>query len=285
MNMTLLERLRENFPNAKRQNLKRMVEDRRVLINESPASRLDQKVSREDRVVVAPVKKISARLPFRIVYEDTEILVIDKPAGWLTSTVPGEKRPTVISAVDEYLSRTDRAAKAGLVHRLDRDASGLLVFAKNNRGLASLKRQFFYHTVDRVYHAIVSPGPREDEGKIDSRLIERADGSVRSTRDPKLGRRAITTFRVTERRGEFTLLRVELHTGRKHQIRAQLSERGWPIVGDRQYGGKNCTEGLMLAAVELGLDHPKTGKRMSWTILPHRVLSRFIAVGDGPDRV
>src|SRR5262245_43535727 len=95
------------------------------------------------------------RLPFRIVHEDRDILVIDKPAGLLTSTVPREKRPTVLKAMREYLSRTDPRARVGLIHRLDRDASGLLIFSKSHQAYVSLKQQFFKHSVERIYLAVV----------------------------------------------------------------------------------------------------------------------------------
>ena len=174
---TLLDWLREEFPTAKRQNLKRMAAEGRVLVNGRVVRRLDVVVKPEDLVVVtAGVKKAAPALPFPVVYEDEDVLVINKPAGLLTSTGPREKRPTALAYAREYDGRIE------LVHRLDREASGLLVFAKNGRALASLKRQLFYHTMGRVYHAVVSPVPGKAEGKIESLLAERADGTVHSVR-------------------------------------------------------------------------------------------------------
>jgi 23S rRNA pseudouridine1911/1915/1917 synthase len=202
----------------------------------------------------------------------------------LTSTNARETRPTALASVAEYLHRTDSAARVGLVHRLDRDASGLLVFAKNSRALSLLKRQFAHHSVTRMYHAIVSPAPT-DGRRIESWLVERADGSVHSTNIPGRGQKAITHFTVAKCRGEFALLRVRLETGRKHQIRVHLSEKGFPVAGDRQYRGKPCAEGLMLAAVELGFDHPRTAKRISLTIPADsdRVGAAFLAIGGNCD--
>lgn len=274
MNMTLLDRLREQFPQAKRQNLKRMVQDGRVLVNGMAARRLDQVLQEKDRVIVQPgAKKEAPRLPFPIVYEDEDVLVINKPARLLTSTVPREKRPTALAYARAYDPRIE------LVHRLDREASGLVVFAKNHRALASLKRQFFYHSVTRIYHAVVSPPPAKESGRIEALLEERKDGSVHSVR--RGGQRAITEYAVAKRRGDFALLRVKLETGRKHQIRAHLSESGFPIAGDERYGGKLWEKGLALAAVELAFDHPRTEKRMSFTIPQEsdRVLAMFASVG------
>jgi 23S rRNA pseudouridine1911/1915/1917 synthase len=282
--MTLQDRLRHDFPTAKRQTLKRMVQNRRVTINGIPARRLDQTIERHDRVTVAAAAKEIApwpRLPFAIIHEDRDILIIDKPTGLLTSTVPREPRPTAIAAVREYLRITDSTARASLIHRLDRDASGLLVFSKTNQAFDSLKKQFFRHTVSRFYHAIVSPPPKKPSGRIEGFLVERADGSVHTARAPGRGQPAVTTFDVAKRRGQFALLRIKLHTGRKHQIRAHLSELGSPVLGDTQYGGKPHKKGLMLAAVELAFDHPRTGERMVFTIpeSADRVVDTFIAIG------
>ena len=227
--MTLQDRLRRDFPTAKRQTLKRMVQNGRVRVNGIAARRLDQTIKPQDRVIVGDTAKEAVaqpRLPFAIIHEDRDILIIDKPAGLLTSTVPREPRPTALAAVREYLRITDPTARAGLIHRLDRDASGLLVFSKNNAAFDSLKKQFFHHTVSRFYHAIVSPPPKKTSGRIESFLVERADGSVHSALRPGRGQKAVTTFDVAKRRGQFALLRIKLHTGRKHQIRVHLSELG-----------------------------------------------------------
>jgi len=199
--------------------------------------------------------------------------VIDKPAGLLTSTVPGEKRPTALEYVRQYLRQTSPHSRVGLIHRLDREASGLLVFSKNAAAYDSLKRQFYHHTAERIYLAIVSPPPSPPAGMIESNLVEWADGSVHNTRLKNRGQPASTEYLTLRQHGDMALLRVKLHTGRKHQIRAHLSQRGWPVVGDKLYGGKPHKAGLMLAAVELRLDHPSTGQRSEFRIeLPERMV-------------
>ncbi|MBV8780121.1 MAG: RluA family pseudouridine synthase [Phycisphaerae bacterium] len=202
------------------------------------------------------------RLPFTIVHEDRDVLVIDKPPGLLSSSGARDRRVTAWGVVQDYLAATDRAARPGLIHRLDRDASGLLVFSKNSSAYRSLKSQFFHHTVTRAYAAVVHGKINPAKGRIESRLIERVDGTVRST--GRGGQRAITDYETIESNKSFSLLRVTLLTGRKHQIRVQLSEREHPIVGDAVYGSSDKLEPLRLTAIELQFDHPTNGERVTF---------------------
>jgi 23S rRNA pseudouridine1911/1915/1917 synthase len=159
-----------------------------------------------------------------------------------------------------------------VIHRLDREAEGILVFSKNDEAYRALKRQFFEHSVERIYAALVSGRPKPAKGRIESYLVELPNGSMRNTANPKKGQWAITEYETVSSNGEFSLLRVKLHTGRKHQIRAQLSQRGWPIVGDAMYGPRKQPRlPLMLAATTLALTHPRTGERMRFEIPPQRM--------------
>jgi len=267
---SLLHHLLAQFPTAKRQTLRRMVAEGRVTINDRRATRVNQLLAEGDRVrVTAPAKakEDPKRLivPLTIIFEDDDLLVVDKPAGLLTSTVAGEKRPTALALVKRYVAAREPRAVVGLIHRLDREAAGLLVFSKSRRAYDSLKTQFFKHTVERVYRAEVKGKVNPPKGTIESRLIERADGSVRSTQEHAKGQRAISEYEVVESKaGGGTILLVRLLTGRKHQIRVHLSERGWPILGDRVYGDPKDSRPLHLRAIRLALDHPKTGKRVTF---------------------
>ena len=164
--MILLDRLIELFPTASRQTLKGMVQIGRVKVNGARARRLKQPIGRADVVLVESPRLANEDPDFAIIFEDADILVIDKPQGLLTSTVPRERRPTALAAVRKYLV-ADHAARVGLIHRLDREASGLLVFSKTRAAYESLKRQFFERSAGRVYAAIVSPPPRPPRGQID----------------------------------------------------------------------------------------------------------------------
>jgi 23S rRNA pseudouridine1911/1915/1917 synthase len=285
---SLANRLRERFPKAKTQTLKRMVEAGRVRVNGKRAAKLSQVISVTDVIEVderpdaartskrppSPRTKLS---PLQLVHEDEDVLVVNKPPGLLTSTIPREPRPTALAIVRAYVESSDPRARVGLIHRLDRDAGGLLVFSKNNDAYESLKTQFFKHTVERVYEAVVHGTPNPLSGRIESRLVERADGSIRSTDEHAKGQRAITDYELLKPAGKgLSVIRLTLLTGRKHQIRVHLSERGWPIVGDTVYGdttddtrgnpkGDDKT-GLMLRAVALAFDHPRTGKRVRFEL-------------------
>jgi 23S rRNA pseudouridine1911/1915/1917 synthase len=277
----LLDRLANDFPTAKRQTLRRMIADGRVRVNGVRATRATQRVGAADKVEVSdqPAAATAGRrhanaakliAPLKIVFEDDDVLVVDKPAGLLTSTVRKEKRPTALAMVRNYVATTSPKARVGLIHRLDRDASGLLVFSKSHAAYDSLKTQFFRHTVDRVYEAIVHGKPNPPAGTIESFLVERADGSVHSTTQHAKGQRAITHYEVLETKEKRSRVRVRLQTGRKHQIRVHLSERGCPILGDAVYGpasdDKPGAGRLMLAAVEIAFDHPRTGTRASFKL-------------------
>jgi 23S rRNA pseudouridine1911/1915/1917 synthase len=283
MPQTVLDWLIARYPTAKRQTLRRMVEQRRVILNGEPVTTVKHSIDDGDelRVDERPKReeKPAPALPFPIVYEDADVLVIDKPAGLLTSTVPREPRPTALALVRTYLAKREPQARVGLIHRLDRDASGLLVFSKNDQAYQSLKRQFFRHTVDRVYLAVVREKLNPRAGRIESRLVELPDGTVRSSRRPDSGERAISDYQVIRTERGLSLVRVTLQTGRKHQIRVHLSERGAPIVGDPVYAPNDEAHSaprLLLAAVELAFDHPRTTKRCNFKIAaPDEIKARF----------
>ena len=261
--------LAEQFPKSSRSTLKRIVLAGRVLVNGKPAKRLSDVIAKSDRVQVVDRPRLQEKpdelRPLERVFEDQDILVINKPAGLLTSSGPRDKRPTTLAIVQKYVAEREPKARVGLIHRLDRDASGLLVFSKSNLAYESLKTQFFNHSAERIYHAVVHGSPKPAKGRIESKLVEYADGTVHSTKAPSKGQQAVTEYEVLRVHGKIAELRVRLETGRKHQIRAHLSARGWPIVGDAVYGKEDGAARLMLAAVELSLTHPRTARRMKFS--------------------
>lgn len=277
MSEVLDDWLRRRYPTAKRQTLKRMVEAGRVRVNGQVARKLRQELSADDEVRVderaaPPPRPII--VPFPIVFEDDDLIVIDKPAGLLTSTVPREPRPTAIAHLRQYIKQRQPNARVGVIHRLDRDASGLLVFSKNDAAYRALKGQFFHHTVQRIYIAAVEGIPDPRSGRIDLNLVEHHDGHVYVAGQPdqdepgKRGERAVTDYQTLSDNRARALVQLTLKTGRKHQIRAHLSHRGTPIVGDTMYGAPTPAPRLMLAAVRLEFDHPRTHEPLRFELPP-----------------
>jgi RluA family pseudouridine synthase len=201
----------------------------------------------------------------RIVFEDENVIVIDKPAGLLTIGTETEKSKTVYAALRARLNRKKPPEKLFIVHRLDREASGLLVFAKTARSKERLQEQFKNHTAGRRYVAAVEGRVKADDFTIRSYLAENAAFRVYSTHNRKAGKLAVTHAHVLKRNPRTTLMELRLETGRKHQIRVHLAERGHPIVGDKVYGdGSNPIRRLALHAAHLDFRHPVTGERMAF---------------------
>jgi RluA family pseudouridine synthase len=264
---TILQWLTKNYPSAKRQTLREMVEHGRVFINGTPAKSLKHPLKPADKVEIkARSHRLSGELaPLTLIHEDADILVINKPPGLLTSTTAKERRLTAISLIQKYLA--PYKYPPGIVHRLDRDASGLLVFSKTASAYTNLKKQLAERNVNRVYNAIVEGTPKKPKDLIKTLLVEYADGTVHVTQNPSKGIEAITEYEVLDKKKKgHSMLRVTLHTGRKHQIRAHLAHIGHPILGDRVYNPETGPTRLMLCAVELSFNHPRTGKFVEFKI-------------------
>lgn len=313
--MQLIEHLTQTHPAIKRTTFKRMLEERRITVNGKVATRLKQELEPTDKVDLfdqprprerkkraeppkpKPIGRDPHTLPLRIFYEDNDLLVVLKPSGLLTSTNEREKRPTLAGMLTEYLHQTSPRSRIGVIHRLDKDASGLLVFSKNARTYHHLKRQLFHRTVERVYTAVIEGVPTPKEGRIEKRLMELHDGRVVQTDDRSEGQMAVTNYQLLAKRRvpkkgtpptkaeaeggvplramtkdtHVSLLKVKLHTGRKHQIRAHFAERKTPILGDPLYGpNPEPPIRLLLAATALSFDHPYTGKRLTFEIEPSK---------------
>jgi 23S rRNA pseudouridine1911/1915/1917 synthase len=205
------------------------------------------------------------QLPFDIVHEDDDLLVLNKPPGFLTSSGPRDKRPTMINILREFYAHLP--VPVGLIHRLDRDAAGLIVFSKNAKAFRILKHQFFDRSAGRVYHARVEAKVKGQAGEIIARLHELPDGRVVVVTNPRTGEDARTRWQVLQRDGDTTLMRIELDTGRKHQIRVHLAHKGWPIVGDVLYNPKARPDQLLhLLASQLTVVHPRTNDPVTWAL-------------------
>jgi 23S rRNA pseudouridine1911/1915/1917 synthase len=218
---------------------------------------------REER----PARAATPSVEPRLVYEDDHLLVVDKPAGLLTHPAPGRRGPTLAEALAGRAAGGDEPGRAGIVHRLDRDTSGLLVVARSPEAHAALRRMLRRREIVREYVALVGGQPDADGGTIDAALgRDRRRRTVVSTRTDR-ARTAVTHFRVLERLPRTALLELRLETGRTHQIRAHLAAIGHPICGDPQYGGRDCGRRLglerqFLHAAVLMFRHPLTGETL-----------------------
>jgi 23S rRNA pseudouridine1911/1915/1917 synthase len=206
-----------------------------------------------------------AAVAFEVVYEDEQLLVVDKPAGLVTHPAPGHRGATLAEALAGRAAGGEDPGRAGIVHRLDRDTSGLMVVARTEEAYAALQRMMKAREITREYLALVSGQPDAERGTIDAPLgRDRSRRTSMSTRTDR-GRSAVTHFEVIERLPRTALLRVRLETGRTHQIRAHLDAIGHPVCGDPAYGGSACGRRLglerqFLHAARLMFRHPVTGE-------------------------
>jgi len=231
---------------------------------------------------------------FEVVYEDPDLMVVDKPAGLVTHPAPGHRGATLAEALRGRAAGGPDPERAGIVHRLDRDTSGLLVVAKTEEAHAALVKQLKAREVRREYLALVTGHPDSESGTIDAPIgRDRARRTVVSTRSDR-PRTAVTRFEVIERLPATTLLRVRLETGRTHQIRAHLAAIGHPVCGDPQYGGRVCGREIglkrqFLHAEKLMFRHPRTGEILDCESKPPVELRRALdaarrePVSGGPD--
>jgi 23S rRNA pseudouridine1911/1915/1917 synthase len=210
----------------------------------------------------------AADVPFEVAYEDEHLMVVDKPAGVVVHPAPGHRGRTLAEALSARAAGGPDPGRAGIVHRLDRDTSGLMLVAKSEPVHAELQRMIRERRVDRGYLALVSGAPDADSGTIDAPLgRDRVDRTIQSTRTDK-ARQAVTHFRVLERFPRTALLEVRLETGRTHQIRAHLAAIGHAVCGDASYGGGDCGRRLgltrqFLHSFQLMFSHPVTGESVT----------------------
>lgn len=207
-------------------------------------------------------------LPIDIVYEDDQVLVVNKPQGMVVHPAPGNYSGTLVNAILYHvkdLSDIGGVIRPGIVHRIDKDTSGLLMIAKTNLAHQSLSDQLREHSVDRVYVALVHGGFTKESGTVNRPIGRHPQNRLKMAIVERGGRDAVTHYQVLERLGPYTLVECRLETGRTHQIRVHLAAIGHPLIGDPLYGAKKekqKSDGQFLHAKVLGFEHPLTGERM-----------------------
>lgn len=281
--------------NATRNKIQQAAKDGNIFVNDK-AVKSNYKVKGNDVVKVLfehpPYENllVGEDIPLDIVYEDDDLLVVNKPAGMVVHPGHGNYSGTLINALIHHIDNlpTNSDDRPGLVHRIDKDTSGLLVVAKTEQAMTHLAKQFFDKTSERKYHALVWGHVNDDEGTIEGNIgrhhTNRLQNTVYTGDEAEYGKPAVTHYKVLERFGYVTLVECQLETGRTHQIRVHMKHIGHTLFNDSRYGGERILKGTTftkykqfvdncfkilprqaLHAKTLGFVHPTTGEKMSFT--------------------
>lgn len=255
-----------------RMMIQKLIEEGKVLVN-GEKQKASYRVNREDKIEMEEIEPVEVdikpqTIELDVLYEDADILVVNKPKGMVVHPGNGNPDGTLVNAVmalcKESLSGIGGEIRPGIVHRLDKDTSGVIIVAKNDKAHISISDQIKNREVKKIYMALVRGVVKEPEATIDM-PIARSKKDRKKMAVDKEGKQAITHFKVMKRYSGYTLLEVKIDTGRTHQIRVHLSQIGYPVVGDQVYSnGKNPfgVEGQMLHAKSIEFKHPTTGKTM-----------------------
>lgn len=262
---TLMPLLVSSLKHKSRDNVKSLLRNRQVLVNGEPVTQFNHELKPGDTVTVSAVRHTGGLMArnMRLVHEDEHLIVIDKNAGLLSMASDNEKYLTAYNILSTYVKSQKPSNRIFIVHRLDRDTSGLMMFARSEKVQSLLQRDWKHNVTARNYVALVEGEVAEPEGVIKSYIYESKALVMHSTRNPEKGDLAITRFRRLKSGKEYSLLEVTLETGKKNQIRLHMQEIGHSIAGDKKYGAATSPIGrLGLHASVLAFMHPVTGKEM-----------------------
>lgn len=267
--------LSEKISDFSRSYIQKLLKDKNVFVNGS-AVKPSYKVAQGDVITVEVPKPkeleiVAENIEIQILYEDEDILVVNKPKGMVVHPAAGNYSGTLVNALmahcGDNLSDINGVMRLGIVHRIDKDTSGILVVAKNNNAHRTLSEKLKNHDIKRVYQAVVHGVIREDSGIVDAPIGRHPVDRKKMAVNTKNGKRAVTHFKVIERFHKATHIEATLETGRTHQIRVHMSHIGYPIIGDSVYGRKNekyQIEGQALHARLLGFVHPSKNEYMEF---------------------
>ena len=267
--------LAENMEDLSRSGVQKLIDEGLITLN-GGKTKANYKLREKDIIdVTVPEAKeveiLPEDIPLDILYEDSDVIVVNKPQGMVVHPAPGHFSGTLVNALmfhcGEELSGINGEKRPGIVHRIDKDTSGVLMIAKNDMAHQSLAAQLAEHSITRKYNAVVYNGFNEDEGTVDQPIGRNPQDRKKMAVTQKHSRHAITHYRVLERMEKFTLIEAQLETGRTHQIRVHMTYIGHPLLGDPVYGPKKqpiSLEGQALHARVLGFIHPRTGEYMEF---------------------
>ncbi|MDF2840945.1 MAG: pseudouridine synthase [Clostridia bacterium] len=262
--------LSENIEGQSRSYIQKLIEQHDVLVNDKP-SKSNYKLRLGDNILVqipdpVPLEVIAEEIELNIVYEDEDLIVINKPQGMVVHPAHGNYSGTIVNALLSHcnnLSGINGVMRPGIVHRIDKDTSGVIVIAKNNEAHVSLSDQLKEHSITRRYNALVEGRVKDDRGTIETMIGRNPKNRKEMAVVSRAGKSAVTHYTVLERFENYTLIEAQLETGRTHQIRVHMAHIGHPVVGDPVYGFKKQrfdTKGQLLHARVLGFIHPRTGE-------------------------
>lgn len=274
----LLTFLIEKYPSLSRNNVKNILSNHQVAVNGAPVSQYNLLLAKEDIVIVSKrriTKKERHDLP--ILYEDNELIVINKPSGLLTIPSDREKGRTAYRMVNDYVQQKDKHNRVFVVHRLDEDTSGVLVFAKNPKIMTLLKNNWSDIVRSRGYYAIVEGKMPKKEDTLTDYLAENSLNLMYVTPNHKIGKKCVTHYKVINSNEKYSLLNVNIDSGRKNQIRVQLGHIGHHVIGDDKYGEpSDPIKRLGLHAYELEFVHPVSKKVMKFNAPIPKEFSKVI---------
>mgnify|MGYP000892475924 CR=1 FL=1 len=272
-----------------RSNMQKLLEDGRVKRGEK-IIKANYKVRAGEMFVVdipelEPIEAVPENIPLDIIYEDDDVAVLNKARGMVVHPAPGNYTGTLVNALLYHcsnLSGINSAIRPGIVHRLDKDTSGIMIVAKNDAAHISLSQQIQSKTAVRTYLAVVRGNIKTDSGTIETQIARDKTDRKKMAVVKEGGRDAITDYEVLERFGKYTLVRCKLRTGRTHQIRVHMEYLGYPLVGDPKYSPMKTPFGIKGQALHshtLEFTHPRTGERMKFEApLPedmHKIITRL----------
>ncbi|WP_297949951.1 RluA family pseudouridine synthase [uncultured Lactobacillus sp.] len=269
----------EQIPDLSRTRVKELVKDKNILVN-GKNEKVSYKIQAGDKIevnipAVKPLDVVPENIPLDIVYEDDDVIVVNKPQGMVVHPAPGHPDHTLVNALlyhTKELAQSPEGFRPGIVHRIDKDTSGLLMIAKNPKARESLEDQLAHKTNKRLYLAIVHGNFAEENGVIDA-PIGRNPYDRKKMAVVETGKKAITHFKVLEQFKGYSLIECQLETGRTHQIRVHLDYIGHPVAGDPLYGPRKTLSGhgQFLHAKVLGFEHPRTGKWLEFSVEPPQI--------------
>ena len=274
--MRLDKYLAEQFPEQTRSYLQKLIKDGEVTVNEKNV-KTGYQLSKGDEVCVniPEPKELDVepqKMDLDIVYEDEDVILINKPKGMVVHPAPGHTTDTLVNGLlyhcKDNLSGINGVARPGIVHRIDRDTTGILIVCKNDMSHNSIAAQLKEHSINRRYRALVHGNLKEDTGTVEGPIGRHPIDRKKMSINEKNGKPAVTHYTVLERFGNYTLIECKLETGRTHQIRVHMTSIGHPLVGDEVYGPAKCPfklQGQCLHAMVLGFVHPRTGEYMEFS--------------------